>query len=76
MISRALPPPLATHVNGSSAQITGMPVEEEMSLSKSRINAPPPVRTMPLSAMSAASSGGESSRAFLIALQFLIMDHA
>ena len=68
MISRALPPPLATHVKGSSAHITGIPVEDEINLSKSLISAPPPVRTIPLSAISAANSGGESSSAFLIAL--------
>ena len=47
--------------------MTGIPVELEMSLSKSLIRAPPPVRTIPLSAISAASSGGDSSSAFLIA---------
>ena len=68
MISRACPPPLATHVRGSSATITGIPVELDISLSKSLNNPPPPVRTIPLSAMSADSSGGDSSKAFLIAL--------
>ena len=68
IISRACPPPLATHVKGSSATITGIPVELEISLSRSHIKAPPPVRTIPLSAISAASSGGDSSKAFRIAL--------
>ena len=45
-----------------------MPVDPDISLSKSRKRAPPPVNTIPLSAMSAASSGGDSSKAFLIAL--------
>ena len=35
IISKACPPPLATQVNGSSAQITGIPVEEEINLSNS-----------------------------------------
>ena len=35
IISRAWPPPLATQVKGSSATITGMPVELEINLSKS-----------------------------------------
>ena len=68
IISKACPPPLATQVNGSSATITGMPVEFEINLSKSLNSAPPPVKTMPLSAISAASSGGDSSKAFRIAL--------
>ena len=68
MSPRAIPPPLATQVKGSSAIITGIPVEAEISLSTSLNKAPPPVNTMPLSAISAANSGGESSNAFRIAL--------
>ena len=45
-----------------------MPVEFAMSLSRSLRRAPPPVKTIPLSAISAASSGGDNSKAFLIAL--------
>ena len=45
-----------------------MPVEFDINLSRSLSNAPPPVNTIPLSAMSAASSGGDNSNAFLIAL--------
>ena len=67
IISRACPPPLATHVNGSSAIITGMPVEFDINLSRSLNNAPPPVNTIPLSTISDANSGSEFSRVFLTA---------
>src|SRR5690606_6131135 len=63
MTSRALPPPRATQVRGSSAMITGRPVSSLMSLSRPRSKAPPPVSTIPRSAISEASSGGDCSRA-------------
>ena len=68
MKSRAIPPPRLTQVNGSSATVTGKPVSCEISLSRSRSNAPPPVNTIPRSAMSDDNSGGVCSRATLTAL--------
>ena len=43
--------------------MTGKPVSSTNSLSKSRNKAPPPVSTMPFSAISAPSSGGVCSNA-------------
>ena len=56
IISSALPPPRATQVSGSSATMTGKPVSFDKRRSSSRNKEPPPVKTRPLSAMSAASS--------------------
>ena len=49
----------------SSMTITGSPVSSISRRSRSRSKAPPPVGTMPRSAMSAPSSGGVCSRAIL-----------
>ena len=62
-ISRALPPPRATQVRGSSAIVTGIPVSSLSNLSKLWSNAPPPDNIIPCSAISAANSGGDFSRA-------------
>ena len=48
------------------ATITGIPVCSEIITSKSVSKAPPPVKTIPLSEISALSSGGDCSSAFLI----------
>src|SRR5882724_13312028 len=53
-----LPVPSTTLHSGSSAIDTGNPVSSRMRLSRFFSNAPPPVRTMPRSLMSAESSGG------------------
>src|SRR5690606_19691578 len=74
IISRALPPPQATQVSGSSATITGRPVSWLSSLSRSRSSAPPPVSTRPRSAMSEASSGGDCSSALLTAWTMVARD--
>ena len=60
-----MPPPRATQVSGSWATTTGNPVSSASRTSRSLSNAPPPVSTMPVSAMSAANSGGVCSSAFL-----------
>ena len=49
--------PITTHVRGSSAITTGNPVASQSVVSKSPNKAPPPVKTIPLSTISAASSG-------------------
>ena len=46
---------------------TGNPVSSAIRASRSRSSAPPPVNTIPCSAISAASSGGDCSRAILTA---------
>ena len=60
--SSTLPVPSATHESGSSATVMGRFVSCRSRRSSPRSSAPPPVRTMPLSTMSAASSGGVRSR--------------
>ncbi len=65
ILSNALPVPIATQSNGSSATRTGIFVSSLITLSKLRSNAPPPVNTMPRSIMSAANSGGVFSNVFL-----------
>ncbi|EJW96744.1 hypothetical protein EVA_15150 [gut metagenome] len=65
--SSAIPHPLTTQLRGSSATWTGRPVSSIRSRSRSRKSAPPPVSIKPCSAMSAPSSGGVFSRAFLTA---------
>ena len=65
--SRHLPVPITTHVKGSSAITTGNPVASLKVVSNSFSNAPPPVRTSPLSTISAASSGGVCSNAVFVA---------
>src|SRR5216117_2321527 len=56
--SRHWPPPMATDCSGFLATMIGMPVSADSRLSRPCSSAPPPVRTMPCSMMSAASSGG------------------
>ena len=65
-MSKAIPPPFTTQVKGSSATMTGIPVCSEIIISRSVKRAPPPVKTMPLSEISALNSGGDCSKAFLI----------
>ena len=67
IISKTIPPPLATHVKGSSAIITGIPVSSCISLFSPVSRAPPPVKTIPFSAISVLSSGGVASSAVLAA---------
>ena len=62
--SKALPVPTATQDKGSSAIVTGNPVSLEINLSMFLNNAPPPVRTNPISTKSADNSGGVFSKAF------------
>src|SRR4051812_24840508 len=59
--SSVLPAPIATELRGSSARNTGKPVSSRSSASKPLKRAPPPVSTIPRSAMSPASSGGVRS---------------
>ena len=54
--------PLTTQSIGFFATFTGIPVSEEINLSRPRRRAPPPVQVIPLSLISAASSGGVLSR--------------
>jgi len=65
--SMHLPEPKATECSGSSATWIGMLVSCLSRSSSPRSMAPPPVRTIPLSMTSAASSGGVRSRVFLTA---------
>ena len=60
--STYLPVPIATQVIGSSAVIVLIPVLEEIKSSRPRKRLPPPVNTIPLSAISAANSGGVFSK--------------
>ena len=57
------PVPSTTEARGSSAIETGRPVSSRSRLSRFFSNEPPPVRTIPLSTMSAESSGGVCSSA-------------
>ena len=52
----------ADYIDGFFATVTGIPVSEEINLSRPRRRAPPPVKVIPLSIISAASSGGVLSR--------------
>ena len=61
--SKALPVPLTTQANGFSAIETGKPVALRSTWSRFESSAPPPVRTIPLSTISAASSGAVFSKA-------------
>src|SRR5262249_28661494 len=61
--SRQRPAPSTTARGGSSPSTTGTPVAPRSSRSRLASSAPPPVITMPLSTMSAASSGGVDSSA-------------
>ncbi len=63
--SRNFPAPRTTQVSGFSARITGTPVSLLIYLSSPLRRDPPPVITIPLSTISAASSGGVFSRACL-----------
>src|SRR5439155_11427352 len=65
--SRHLPDPMTTQDRGDSATWMGMPVSCLSRSSSPFRSAPPPVRTMPLSITSAASSGGHRSRVFFTA---------
>src|SRR5699024_7256456 len=65
--SSTAPAPVATQSRGSSATWTSMPVSLWISLSRPRSRAPPPVRVMPRSMMSALSSGGVRSSVSLMA---------
>src|ERR1043166_7530724 len=56
--SNTRPVPSATQDSGSSAMETGSPVSSRSTWSRLASSEPPPVSTMPLSTMSAASSGG------------------
>ena len=47
MSPRAIPPPLATQVKGSSDTLVGIPVDCSIKVSRQCNSAPPPVRTMP-----------------------------
>jgi hypothetical protein len=60
--SSAIPQPLTTHVSGSSANSTGMPVSWEIILSKSFNSAPPPVRTIPFRPPNPVNRFGVSPR--------------
>src|SRR5262245_47787956 len=61
--SSALPAPITTAVNGSSATTTGSPVSSRNKTSRLRKSAPPPASTIPLSTISDANSGGVRSKA-------------
>src|SRR3954452_3706775 len=63
MSESTLPVPSTTEASGSSASTTGRPVSSRSRWSRLRSSAPPPERTIPLSMMSADSSGGVRSRA-------------
>jgi hypothetical protein len=65
--SSVRPAPRATQLNGSSAIETGSPVAWRKTTSRLPSSAPPPVKTRPLSTMSAANSGAVCSRATLTA---------
>ena len=65
--SRARPVPKTTHDRGSSAIETGRPVAWRKTKSILPKRAPPPVNTIPLSTISAASSGAVCSKATLTA---------
>ena len=65
--SRHFPEPITTHDRGFSATWTGIPVSCLSLRSIPFSNAPPPVRMIPLSMTSAASSGGHRSRVFFTA---------
>ena len=58
---------MTTQVKGSSAITTGKPVASLKVVSNSFNKAPPPVKTIPRSTISAASSGGVCSKAVLVA---------
>src|SRR5262249_34288918 len=58
--SRIRPAPRTTHVSGSLAIVIGRSVSRLSNRSSPGSSAPPPVNVMPLSTMSAASSGGVS----------------
>src|SRR6202045_2405600 len=60
------PVPSTTDASGSSAIDTGSPVSSRIRLSRFFKSAPPPVRTMPRSLMSAESSGGERFADFAV----------
>src|SRR5260370_38127430 len=63
------PVPSTTEASGSSAIDTGNPVSSRMRLSRFLISAPPPVKTMPRSLISAEGSGGGPSNATRMAFK-------
>ena len=63
-----MPVPRATHIWASSAKKTGTSVVRYNNWSILRKSELPPDKTMPLSTMSEANSGGVSDRTFLMAL--------
>jgi hypothetical protein len=71
MSDNILPVPKTTEESGSSAITTGSPVSIISRLSRFFSRAPPPVRTIPRSTMSAESSGGVRSRATRTALMIV-----
>ena len=54
-LSSIIPVPSATQVKGLSATLVGTFISFSINLSKPSNKAPPPVKTIPLSIMSAAS---------------------
>src|SRR5712692_6097847 len=65
------PVPSTTEASGSSAIETGKPVSSRILLSRFFSSAPPPVKTMPRSLISAESSGGVRSSATRIAFRIV-----
>ena len=65
MLLSIFPVPRTTDSMGVSARDTGSPVSSRIRLSRFFRRDPPPVRAIPLSTMSADSSGGVCSRANL-----------
>ena len=61
-----MPVPITTHKRGSSAIVTGKLVDLRKIVSRLFKREPPPVKTIPLSTISAANSGGVCSKALLI----------
>ena len=60
MLSSAFPEPSTTVDSGSSVMVMGSFVSSLKRISRFFSNEPPPVSTMPLSTISAASSGSHS----------------
>ena len=74
MFFKAIPVPRTTALNGSSATWIGSLVFKLSLLSRPLNNAPPPVWYIPLSYISAESSGGELSKAFKTASSIFEID--
>ena len=71
MFFSAIPVPLTTALNGSSATNTGSPVFLCILSLRPRNNAPPPARYIPVFQISAASSGGVMERVSITASSIL-----